>query len=568
MTKTRDLEDVKPKINPGLQLPGCSYPVAAGGISAHAFGEFVSIVFDGLMPAGRESLAASFVDVIRSLSQAHQTGFAYGRIRPASFHNRGSSTAPAATLWIDWEQAAELDSVHVGDDESMYWLEDRLKTPREPKAVDDWYALGIVLSEACLSSESVSKIWEVSETQADFIQKLRSNLRSSRSNRRLASVAWKFVQSASGGKVEASSIASAQSRLAPNTSSANRVKQIALAVTLFLLAGFAFSNLSEKNAARSELVAANQRLTLMEAELEKAATIRQTPTVIAAPIVSEPAKPRVSEDRRWWSEAVTDRPLEEAMQLTASQDGEAIKQWRQGLGGLTTLRGQLQWRKRDATTRKLVQQCVNEPWEPETLRAATERITLLTEAFDRWQAWARSRKTLEEIREQQSLMRSGLIKDILGEWISEVLDVRSFDLNVIAVQNEGDWTAHLIGFETEADSSSEGWSWEPNNGKGAVFSLEVSLYRAGQSLAFWVQQDGTIPLWNTTVIELTLENPLMVWSLSQGIRHVSAESGYAVTLSTSKRVGPPPKLTEEGREPAVQSGRPREVVDPRDLLPL
>ncbi|MEO1526195.1 MAG: hypothetical protein AAFX06_12215 [Planctomycetota bacterium] len=567
MSKRRELEDVIARINPGVLLPGCSYPVLSSDDSAHAFGEFTPVVFDGLTSSGRESLSASFVDVIRSLSQAHQSGFPYGRIRSSSFHNRGSSTAPAATLWIDWEKAAELEAVHIGDDESMYWLEERLQTPREPNAVDDWYALGVVLSEVCLSSESVAKIWEVSDTQADFVQKLKANLKSCRSHRRVASIAWKFIKAASSGKVEASLIASAQSRLG-STSSTSRLRQLAIATTLFLLAGFAVSNLNEKNAVRRELAAANQRLAAMEAELENAATARQAPTVITTPIVAESTVPRVSEDRRWWIENVADRPLEEAMQLAKTRGGDAPAQWRQGLAAVLRLRGQLQWRKRDATVRKLVQQCINEPWEADSLRAATERLVLLTEAFDRWQAWARSRRTMEDIREQHALMRSGLIKDMLGEWIGELLEVRSFDLNVIAVQNEGEWTAHLIGFETETDSASERWAWEAGGEKGAVFSLEVEEYRAGQSVSFWVQQDGTIPLWNTTVIEVTLENPLLVWSLSQGIRQVSSESGYGVTLSTSKRVGPPPKLTEEGKESSAQSGQPREVVDPRDLMPL
>ncbi|MEL6107186.1 MAG: hypothetical protein AAFU85_14185 [Planctomycetota bacterium] len=565
MMKTRDLTDVKPRINPGLHLPGSSYPVASGSTSAHAFGDFNPVVLEGLTRSGRNSLASSFVDVIRSLSQAHQSGFAYGRIRSGAFHNRGGSSVPAATLWIDWKEAAEVDAVHIGDQESMYWMEDRLQTPRDPQPADDWYALGVVLAEACLSSESVGKIWDVSESQAEFLQKLRSNLRSDRSHRRLATVASKLVRAASSGQVEASLIAWAQSRLAAGTSGRN-VRKVALAVGGLALAGFAAWSVIEKNAAQERLVAANEQLLAMEVELENAASSRPTPTAITAPIVE--AEPRLPEDRLWWSAQVTDRPLEKAIELAAAREGDVTRQWRGGLDAVASIRGQVQWRKQDTIARKLVQQCVNEPWESKHLREATERLTLLTEAHDRWQAWARSRKTMKDIREQHALMRSGLIKDVLGEWISEVLEVRSFSLDVLAVQNKGDWTAHLVGFETDTDSASESWSWESSEGKNAVLSLEVEEYRAGQSIQFWIQQDGTIPLWNTTVIDLTLDNPLLVWNLSKGVREVNAESGYGVTLSTSKRVGPPPKLSEKRREPTTPSGRPREVVDPRDLLPL
>ena len=165
-------------------------------------------------------------------------------------------------------------------------------------------------------------------------------------------------------------------------------------------------------------------------------------------------------------------------------------------------------------------------------------------------------------------MPTGATKDLLGQWLAEALEVSSFELLVVASaggEQEG-WTSHVVGFETVSASDSVEWEWDAAEGEQESVRLEVTPYRTGDELMFWVKQDSSIPLWDSTVIKHAFKSPLLVWQLSRELRVEGNESGYVVLLTTNTDFGPPTRLRTSRRVGPQRLDRP--VVDPLDDLPL
>lgn len=563
-------------LDAGKLLPGCSIPVTRATISdgdsgVHAFRTFEPLPIDGLSKTALRGLADSMGDVARSLKLLHETHHYFGRITSTSFHNRGTTATPLATLWIDPTRAAESDAVHSGDPEAMYWTVARLQSGETPIASDDWYALGIVLAEMALSTASVHKIWALSRQDGDFGESLIKNLKRSRADKRLKKLAIGLIREGSTGKVNPETIAKLTLRRPVYNSTPI---YLSIAATIMAIVALIVSQ-QQKSAAiqglDKELTELGQRYAQIENQIDEArmkAALVASATVGPAPLAGDglapsPVVARTS-DRERWTEAVGGRSLEQAVELSS---GFSPAQWRESLGTLLSIRGQKQWRTQDPKLRRMVQQAVDAPWQDTAIEAAVTRLTALRQARERWTAWAKSDRSVDDIRTQQELMPSGLMRDLLGQWLSEVLEIRSFDLRaeMIACGGGNEFLAHIIGVETSAVSESIDWAWKKTSGVGESIELNVADYRAGQSLSFWLQQDSWY--WNKTVIEHTLKSPLLVWQLAQGLALSDSESGYSVRLTTNKRFGPPVKLGQsKSRTSTIGSNK--RVIDPLDSLPF
>ncbi|QDV46880.1 hypothetical protein Enr13x_67890 [Stieleria neptunia] len=566
-------------LDAGKLLPGCSLPISAAATedrhAVHAFRQFEPLPIDGLTQTAQRSLADSWVDVARSLKTMHDAGLCYGRITSTAFHNRGSETEPVATLWIDPSRAIETDAVHHGDPESMYWTAARLQSGKPPQPADDWYALGIVLAEISLSSASVHKIWELSRQDGKFVESLIKNLKRARSDRRLRKLAIALIRQGATGKVDDATIDKLTTRPATGHRTSTFVSVAVLLLALVAVGVTLYRNMNARHDRQIAMLAGQ----VDELQRRAEAMENATPSSIAPPVadsqsvavpqsvavaVPEPAVVR-PDDRGRWTTELAGRSLEQAIE--ASVDFQP-SQWRDRLIGLQQLPGQKQWRTANVTLRRLIQQAVDKPWDDDAIQDAQDRIASLGRAHARWTEWARSNRSVDEIRTQHDLMPSGLVKEFLGQWLGEALELRSFDLRTRVVKaDEGNtFLAHVIGFETPSDSESVDWAWESTDGGDASIAMQIDDYRAGQALSYWLKKDSSIPYWDKTVIEHTFDSPLLAWQLAKGLRLENSESGYAVLLSTNARFGPPVKL--ETSSVAVVEAEKRKVVDPMDDLPF
>ena len=554
-------------LDAGKLLPGCSIPISdlQGERAVHAFRDFDPLPIDGLSQTAMSSLSDSITDVARSLKLLHEAGLSYGRICSTTFHNRGTATQPEATLWLDPTRATETDAVHVGDPESMYWTDARLQSGEPAKPADDWYALGIVIAEVTLSSSSVHKIWELSRQDGKFVENLIKNLRRSRTDRRLSKMAVELIREGASGKVDVATVAKL-TRRRPSFNQKPVYASISLASIALALLGINVYDAAAKREKSDQLLAKlENRIDQLQLKAEE---LQAAPVAPIAPqeTVSIPTPPvEKSSDRDRWSKDVAGRSLEQAIEAAVNFQPKA---WRETLIAIQAMPGQQQWRKQDQKLRRVIQTAIDKPWEDSAAENAIRRITALGEAHSRWSAWARSSRSVDEIRTQHDLMPSGLVKEYLGGWLGEALDVRSFDLiaRVIKTGEGNEFVAHVIGFETSSDSQSLSWAWESTDGEGETIEIQVSQYRAGDSLSFWIQQDSSIPYWDNTVIDHTFDSPLLVWQLARGLQLEDSESGYAILLSTNKRFGPPSKL-DASKSKVVESAQ-RKVVDPMNELPF
>ncbi|QEF96692.1 hypothetical protein Mal15_07200 [Stieleria maiorica] len=559
-------------LDAGKLLPGCSLPILVegdpgeGNRPLHAFRRFEPLPIDGLQPGALRSLADSWIDVARSLKAMHDAGRCYGRITSASFHNRGTQTEPTATLWIDPALAAQADAVHGGDPESIYWTTARLQSGKPAQPADDWYALGIVLAEIALSSASVHKIWELSRQDGKFVESLIKNLKRSRSDRRLRKLALALIREGATGSVDDATIRELTTRPATGSRTATSLVIAALGIAVVAMGWSLYRNIGQLRERDQQFAVLENRVDELQ---RRAESIENTmPASIATPVavaVPEPASVRPN-DRDRWTDAIAGRALEQAIATSADfQPSE----WHERLAKLQQLPGQMQWRIADEPLRRLIQRSVDAPWDDSVIQQAQDRIVALGQAHSRWTQWARSDRSIDEIRTQHDLMPSGLVKEFLGQWLAEALEVRSFDLRtrVIKAAQENKFVAHVIGFETPSDSETVDWVWASAEGTDESIGLQIDGYHAGETLTYWVQQDSSIPYWDKTVIEHTFDSPLLIWQLAKGLKLENSESGYAVLLSTNVRFGPPVKLESSSTEVVVDAGE-RKVVDPMDDLPF
>ncbi|MCO8120173.1 hypothetical protein NHH03_00365 [Stieleria sp. TO1_6] len=564
-------------IDAGDLLPGCSIPVVGDdgplgdGQPLHAFRRFQPLAMDGHGPAALRQIADSMTDVIRSLDRLHGLERCYGRITSGSLHNRGTERAPAATLWIDPQRAAQSDAVHGGDSEAMYWTAPRLKSAANAHPADDWYALGIVLAELALSSSAVRKIWELSRQDGQFAESLIKNLNVSGSAKRLAKMATALIRDGAAGKVNPATIQRLSARR-PVYPAGLMYCLLAIMTVSVLMNVIGASLQSGQRKQQQQLLAAMEKDVDRLTQEVETMHLKQAESKLVATAVPQPAadvNPSGGDQRRW-TEQLAGRSLE---QVIAQAGDFRSSQWARSLETLATVNGQQSWRAADPTLRRLIQLAVDAPWESRRIEQATQRLDALGEAYQRWQSWARSKRGIGELQTQQSLLPSGQVKDLLGQWLGEALEVRQFDLRVIDVRPAADnsFTAHRVGFDTPRGSASLDWQWETSEGKAASIELPVEDYHAGDPLSFWLQQDSSIPLWNTTVIAHTLESPLLVWQLGRELRLEDSESGYSVILTTNKRFGPPVSIGDRALGSGAKTAPPsatKKVVDPMDSLPF
>jgi hypothetical protein len=571
-----DVRTEFPKFDAGQLLPGCSIPVVITGDpigeTVHAFREFKPLPIDGLDKQAIASLTDSLADVTRSLNRLHAMGCCDGRITSTSFHNRGSDAKPAGTLWIDPLPADATDAVHDGDPEAMYWTATRLRSGRTAVPADDWYAMGIVMAEIALSSDSVHKIWELSRRDGTFVDSLVKNLRGARADKRLTKMAIQMVRQGAEGNVTAKTLEAITASRGSGISRAGYLSiglaAIALALALWNVSVGALSRASrvEEIAKRDELIAALQgESEILKGRLESLKSV--SAAVRGAPAASSRTQSPVvrSGDRDRWTAELAGASLEQAIKSSESFEPA---DWHQSLRRLQAIPGQKRWRKHDSQLRRLIQMSVDAPWDSAKAEQVGLRLAALNEAYSRWSTWARGSRSVEELKTQQQLMPGGAVKEFLGQWLAEALEVRFFEFRV-AVLNAGEdnrFLAHRIGFETPADSESLSWVWDSVDGSGAAIEMQVDEYRAGQGLSFWLQQDSAIPYWNTTVIRCSLDSPLLVWQLANGLKLVDGVSGYSVLLTTNKRFGPPVRMEVPSEVAEVNQGK--KVVDPMDSLPF
>ncbi|MEM6469478.1 MAG: hypothetical protein AAF802_07890 [Planctomycetota bacterium] len=566
------------KLDPGRLLPGCSLPVQKTGTSAvHAFRSFRGLSFDGLDAAGSEQLAGSFREVIRSLSELHASGVSYGRITSQSFHNRGTESRPEATLWFDPAKADKTDVVHSGDAEAMYWRPQRLSHGEPAAPIDDWYALGIVLAELHLTPAAVQTIWEHSQQEGDFTKRLQKNLRQSKRGPFRAMASALLPMAEHGGTDErvlqqlVDSDAGKRLSLWPWLASAAAV---AIAAALFIDRG----NWNERvELARSELNSLQQELDQSSErtmELERQLAQRTVPSVEISDNPTPAAIPK-DDSKEIWTETIAGRSIEDAIKQSSQSD--ALLGYTGILQSLVAVPGQREWRRADAVYRRLVQRVVDQPWDEKHVEAASERSRALAEAWARWSKWANGGRSIEELKTQQQLMPGGPVKDLLGEWLGEALGVHDFDLVCIREakpDEDADWTAFRIGFEAENDSGETDWQWTLSPDSKEEISLSVDNFEAGQALSLWLVRDSSIPLWDKTILEHEFRSPLLVWRLGRGIKLKSETTGYEITVTTTRRAGPPPRL-HQATEPSGSPGfvvpndsENRREIDPKDLLPF
>lgn len=564
-------------LDAGKLLPGCSIPIGtnAGAESSgtHAFAEFQPLPIDGLSRRAISHLADSMSDVARSIERLHQSGRCYGRITSTSFHNRGTSAAPEATLWIDPALAARGDSVHSGDAEAMYWTAERLQSGDPAKPSDDWYAFGIVLAEITLSSTAVHKIWELSRSDGKFVPQLLKNLRRARVDRSLKAMAITLIRSGAAGEVDDATITRVITRQSTGSRKAIFAVLTIMPIALLIAAVNLYQTAKQRDAKEQQLSGLIAQTEELQRRIDE--LVSRPPAPISPPVVAAvPSTPDTGErDRKRWAEQFAGRPLEEAVAMSESFQPT---EWQQPLAQLLALPGQRQWRITDRNVRRSVQQVVDAPWDRESYLDAAQQIASLNEAYARWLAWSRSSKTVEELRTQHDLMPSGLIKESLGGWLAEALELRSFDLSaqVRSAGEDNEFLAHVIGIETPQGSKSQAWTWESPDGNDESISLAVEDYRVGDSVSVWLQQDSSIPYWDKTVIEHQFESPLLVWQLGRGLKLQDSESGYAILLTTDKRFGPPVRLDSgtqtqaSSHDASHDSAVGRKVVDPVNDLPF
>lgn len=568
-------------------LPGCSVPLShAGGV--HAFGEFESLSADGLAAVPRDHLRASLPRLVYSLSRLHEQGLVYGRITSSAIHNRGTSQEPDATLWIDPQLAADTGAVHAGDPEAMYWTADRIKTGEGARPSDDWYALGVVVAEWVLSSTSVRKIWELSRQNGGFLDDLKSNLKSARGDSRLAKAALELLNAGGASKVPFGFDDRVVRKLNGPRFAQSLWFQLGALLLILALIGLAWSTWLDGNQKQRELLAMRETLEGTTKKLEEQKQLAEESERIAMQMSSQKPPEDVPEaepgqsEQEWWMENITDRPLEQAIEMSREDSRSAVQRWRAMLAAFSVMPGQRTWRKADPTLRENVQLAVNSPWQDASVAAANERLSSLSKAYAIWLQWASSEKNREELEKQFEFVGTGPVKEILRQWLAEAYDVSEFKLRVRVgkVPAGNEWTDFLVGFETEADSGSQTWTWSQADGEDAQTDLQIDGYKAGQSLSFWLQQDSSIPLWNTTVIEQTLKSPLLVWRLSRGLQ-LTVPDGYSVSLKTNTKFGPPPWIRESAAEDSDGGGvavpdakmgaketSKRPKVDPKDELPF
>lgn len=567
MNQETSSPDPLAELDAGDYLPGCSLPVWTAGDAndVHAFREFEPLVLDGLNDAAKRAVVHSLPAVIESLQRLHDRGFCYGRIASSSMHNRGTKAVPAATLWVERDKVRQAGAVHAGDAESMYWTDTRLQSAAAATPADDWYALGIVCAEIQLSSASVHKIWELSRQDGDFVPSLLKNLKRSRGQRSLKQLAATLIGFGVSGQSDRSSLQKRTSRLTRDRSFAPLLLAGLIGGAL-ALAGWSFARDRDQDQTRDEkLTRLAEQVDQLQARAEQLRLERDRAT--EASLAPAPAVPAAEQrdDRFRWAEAAGGRPLEEAIELAAQFEDP---RWSQRLQQLAGASGQKQWRQHDPQVRRLLQQAVDAPWDEAAARTVLERYAALNQAYERWLAWARSGRTIEEVKTQHQLMASGIAKESLGQWLAEALEVHDFKLTVVnaSEKQEDGWVAHLVGFETPDDSQSKPWRWEAPEGRRDTLALDVSDYQSGDPLKFWLQRDSAVPFWNTTVIEHSFDSPLLVWLLSRGLKLDSEAYGTTVFLTADKHFGPPTRLQQSGGASAAVSQR--KVVDPLDDLPF
>lgn len=573
MTRRDDDRPDFSTLDAGMLLPGCAIPIAfprstsdhADVESVYPFRRFEPLMIDGLSRSATRHLTDSFTDVVCALKVMHDAGCCYGRITSTSFHNRGSLAQPAATLWIDPASVADSDGVHKGDPESMYWTDARLQSGNSPEPADDWYALGIVLAELALSSASVHKIWELSRQDGKFIESLIKNVKRSRADKRLRTMAIGLIRAGAAGSVDEATVSGLIARR-PSGRSAMLYVSLSVLSAVVAVLGFnvyRFSDSREKSEQTiAELQTRVEELTRTAQQWETAA--KQIPP---QPVAVTPTPPPVarSSDRQRWTSEIAGRTLEESIGMAVDV---GPTEWRDRLVKLQSTPGQEQWRVHDPKLRRLIQMAVDAPWNDAVMEEAEERIAALGEAYTRWTSWARSDRSIDEIRTQHDLMPSGLVKEFLGQWLGEALEVRSFDITtrVAKAAEDNTYLAHRIGYETPSTSESFDWVWGSTDGSDESIPMQIGKYRAGDALSFWLQQDSSIPYWDSTVLRHTFDSPLLVWQLAKGLKLTDTESGYSVVLTTGKRFGPPVKL--DAAKPAATEVRQRKEVDPMDELPF
>ncbi|MEM0925410.1 MAG: hypothetical protein AAGJ83_05180, partial [Planctomycetota bacterium] len=443
-----------------------------------------------------------------------------------------------------------------------------------------WHALGIVLAEAHLTPAAVQTIWEHSQQEGDFVVRLKKNLRRSRRGpfRRFA---LDLLQMAEQGETDQTVIGSWAGYPGKHRVSLSWWVAAAAVLASFALGSWFYvernawskqaeTSDSEIASLKQEIESSSQRMTALESRL--AAQDRKSP---AEPSLTTPAPVLEDRTRALWKETASGRSLEDALERSAPI--ESLSRNRVALLRITELEGQRQWRRVDSVFRRHVQRFVDAPWDDSLFISVKERAESLGEAYALWSKWSTSRRTIDEIKTQQQLLPGGAVKDLLGGWLGDVLDTHEFDLVFIRTakpDDDADWTSYRVGFETESASGESGWEWTTAPDSNEEVSLAVESFDAGQALSVWLVRDSSIPLWDKTILEHTLESPLLVWRLSRGIRLTNEALGYAVTVTTNRRVGPPAILESGNRSP---KGTPagltlpvdeRDELDPKDLLPL
>ncbi|MEO1618599.1 MAG: hypothetical protein AAFV88_22305 [Planctomycetota bacterium] len=573
-------------LEPGQFLPGCSLAISiAESRSIHAFDAFRTLSFDGLDNAAEQNLAKSFTEVAAALEKLHTKKTPYGRITLQSFHNRGSETRPEATLWFDNGKTETQDEVHAGDAEAMYWRPQRLQHGEPPQPIDDWYALAVVLAEIHLTPAAVQSIWEHSQQEGDFVKRLQKNLRRSRRGpfRRFA---LDLLKMAEHGEPEEKVIA--------QWSQPKKQPQRPWGWAVAVAAGLAIAWLVyERSDAEKQREQSDQQLTELAQDLEKS---RETVGVLESKLAQaslpplpvtepdQPVKPATNQDQvtEQWTDSIGGRSLEDAIEKSSAFKSDEALRYREVLKNLVQLPGQVQWRRSDAKFRRLVQKTVDAPWNASIVQETNDRAESLGEAYARWLRWSQSTRPIDEIKTQQQLMPSGAVKDLLGSWLADLLSAHDFELTctlaVIPTEDQ-DWVAYRMGFETSESSGEVDWELDAG-GKGTrKTTLSVKDFDAGQALSVWLTRDSSIPLWDKTVLQHTLNGPLLLWRLSRSVRLKSDTTGYQLDLSTNKRIGPPAKLEtvtlsrESGTETSGAVGHSSQPiaageVDPKDLLPF
>lgn len=561
-------------LDAGKLLPGVSIPMVVGETSIHAFRSFESLPVDGLSKAARTRLYRSFADVVRSLELIHGHKQACGHLTLRSFHNRGTPAEPSATLWIDPNAVYD---VHAGDPDAMYLTEARLSHGRAAKPSDDWYAMGVVLAEIALGTSAVATIWQLGRQDGQFTEKLLKNLKRSRGCRAIKRTAIELIQRSQTDEIDAAKIANRiegadkHSRLAWWSALLNAIGLVGIVVGAYAAKQQQHEHEQTLQALEGEVDRFAKRIEVLKGE----AIARQAaPLPPPQPAVAPPPIDQQAQARRRWVDQVAGRSLGEAIELAIDGSPQA---WRTRLENVSVMQGQPQWRAFDTTLRLRVQRLVDEPWETSHYDIVVARIDALNEAHSRWSTWARSSKSLDQVKEQHALMASGRVKDFLGDWLAEAIEIRDFELSVREVRQatEGEQEKrsgpHVVGFETSSMSLSEKWTWPETAESEARIRLPVDEFRAGDTLRFWLQQDGT--LWNSTVIDHTFSSPLLIWQLAKGLRLDDSASEYSVALETDRAYGPPVKLERivSGKaRSATVTDQPlgQKVIDPIDSLPL